>query len=63
MSTEKNYFTVDDVRHLSVKVGQSRGSEIKNLPATEVGREVLRSFKVDFDEVNRAFDRAMKRHG
>lgn len=63
MSNEKNYFTVNDVRHLTVKVGQSRGSETTNLPTTEIGREVLRNFKVDFNEVNRAFNRAMKRHG
>lgn len=66
MSEKKTYFTAENVQGVSVRASStSAGSfiEQRREPRTEIGREALRSFIVDFDAVDRAFTRAMRRNG
>ena len=59
MAEKKAYFTAENVKNVVVR---SANTTSRAEPRTEIGREVLRNFVVDFDVVNQAFDRAMKRN-
>lgn len=72
MSERKVYFNTENVQGVSVKLTTSNTihdiknagvSPVRHEPRTEIGREALRSFTVDFDAVDRAFTRAMRRNG
>jgi len=71
MAERKVYFNTENVQGVSVKLTISNTandinagvSPVRHEPRTEIGREALRSFTVDFEAVDRAFTRAMRRNG
>lgn len=66
MSEKKTYFTAENVQSVSVRASSTsagRFIEQRREPRTEIGREALRSFTVDFEAIDRAFTRAMRRNG
>lgn len=77
MSERKAYFNTENVQGVAVRLNTSNAvheanvihevnagpSPVRHEPRTEIGREALRNFTVDFDAVDRAFTRAMRRNG
>ena len=63
MTDKKVYFHPDNVRTVAVKGYRRTGTAARSEPRTEIGREALRNFTIDFDALNRAFTKAMRSNG